>query len=69
MPKNNANKPLNQPAVSGSICRITKAQAESIFQAKEDLRSMLGGGDDDSAWKRHIRNIDKFLSNNGLRAN
>lgn len=66
MSKKNETKPLKQPAVSGSVCRITKAQIESIWQAKEDMKAMLGCGKDDSHWKRYIKNMEKFLISNGL---
>lgn len=57
-----------KPPVSGLFCRITKAQISSIKESMEDMRGMLGCGDDDSTWIRHIRNIERFLKNNGLSA-
>lgn len=57
---------LQQPAVGGSVCRITHAQAESIYMIKEDIKAMIGGGDDDTEWKRNVRNIERFLKANGF---
>ena len=57
---------LIQPAVICSACRITKAQIESIYQAKEEMKAMLGSANDDSHWKRYIKNMENFLSNNKL---
>lgn len=69
MSKKNETKPLKQPAVSGSACRITKAQIESIWQVKEDMKAMIGCAEDDSDWKRHVKNMENFLIRNGLSIN
>lgn len=60
------NSALHKTKVSGSVCRITKAQVESIKHAIGDMEAMLGCGEDDSQWKRHIKNMERFLINNGL---
>ena len=68
MPKAGQAGNGTKPHVGGSFCRITQAQINSIVNAKDDMKAMLGCGDDDTIWKRHIRNIEKFLDNNGLSA-
>lgn len=55
-----------KPIVSGSFCRITQSQINSIISAKDDMKAMLGCGDDDTMWRKHIKNIEKFISNNRL---
>lgn len=46
---------------------ITKAQLQSIIDAADDMEAMLGNGENepDKAWKKIIRNIDRFLESNG----
>lgn len=60
------NSALHKANVSGSVCRITKSQVKSIQQVIGDMEAMLGCGDDDSHWRRHIKNMERFLINNGL---
>lgn len=59
-------KPLHRTNASGLVCRITKAQINSIKEVIGDMEAMLGCGDDDSYWKRHIKNMKRFLMNNGF---
>lgn len=46
---------------------ITPSQLSSIRDLAEDTAAMMGGGDteSDKIWRRHIRNINKLLINNG----
>ena len=46
---------------------ITQAQLSSIIALKDDVNSMIGTADDDRDWKRHIRNIERFLKNNKIK--
>ncbi len=45
---------------------ITKTQLNAIVQLKEDIKTMIGCGDNDLIWSEHIELIEKMLAKNGL---
>lgn len=46
---------------------ITEAQLKAIINITDDISAMLGGGDDDTAWVKSIKLIDRMLKNNGYK--
>lgn len=46
--------------------KITPQQLKAIFDVKEDIRSMIGGGDTDEQWEICVRHINEFFKVNGI---
>ena len=51
---------------NGFVCKMNKTQLNSIVSLKDDVSAMLGVGDNDDIWIKHIKNIERFLKNNGF---
>jgi hypothetical protein len=47
---------------------ITKEELSAIVSMKEDVRSMLGGADNDEEWSNYVCLINKMLDRNNYDA-
>lgn len=48
---------------------ITEAQLNAIIEIASDVSAMLGCGDDDKIWIKHLKLIDRMLNRNGYKRN
>lgn len=45
---------------------ITTAQLKAIIDMRDDIEAMMGTGDSDSIWRKNVKLVNRFLSNNNI---